>query len=137
MVKPEVIRRRLERLASYLEILKRLQRYELQSFVADPEHYGSAERFLQLAIEATLDMGAHIVADEGLGSIEQSRDIPLRFREHGRIDDELAHRWMRMIGFRNLLVHEYMEIDRTLVHDVLRNNLADIDELARVFAEYL
>jgi uncharacterized protein YutE (UPF0331/DUF86 family) len=103
MVKPEVIRRRLERFNEYLKILERYQRYDLPTFISDPEHYASAERFLQLAIESTLDIGSHIVAEENLGSVEFSRDIPQRFREHRLIDEGLEQQWIRMIGFRNIL----------------------------------
>lgn len=78
MVRPEVIRRRLQRFCEYLKILQRFQRYDLETFLSDPEHYGGAERFLQLVIEASLDMGSHIIADQNLGAIEQSRDIPRR-----------------------------------------------------------
>ena len=42
-----------------------------------------------------------------------------------------------MIGFRNILVHEYLEIDRTIVHDVLQNHLHDIENIQRVFAQFL
>jgi uncharacterized protein YutE (UPF0331/DUF86 family) len=52
MIKREVLRRRLNKLDEYLEILQRLRRYDKENFLADPEHYGSAERFLQLTIEA-------------------------------------------------------------------------------------
>ncbi|GAB4296095.1 MAG: DUF86 domain-containing protein [Thiohalomonadaceae bacterium] len=137
MVRPEVIRRRLERYGECLTILERAGRYTLQEFLADPEHYGSAERFLQLAIEASLDMGSHIVADEGLGTVEQGRDIPRLFREHGFIDTDLEQRWIRMIGLRNILVHEYLEVDREIVHDVLRNHLGDLAALQPVFAKFL
>jgi uncharacterized protein YutE (UPF0331/DUF86 family) len=137
MVRPEVIRRRLQGLGEYLDILRRYHRYDLDQFLADPERYGSAERFLQLAIEATLDIGSHIVADDGLGPIDLARDVPLRLREHGVIDAELADRWIRMIGFRNILVHEYAELDRTIVFDVLRNRLGDLEALQAVFASFL
>ena len=46
MVKPEVIRKRLDKLEEYLQILKTLRKYSFEEFVADPERYGSAERFL-------------------------------------------------------------------------------------------
>ncbi|MBX3707644.1 MAG: DUF86 domain-containing protein [Pseudomonadales bacterium] len=137
MVRPEVVRRRVARLGEYLTLLERYRRYTLDEFLAEPERYGSAERFLQLAIEATLDMGSHIIADENLGSVERSRDIPRRFREHGKISDALEQRWIRMIGFRNILVHEYLEVDRAVVHDVLCNGLPDLAEIRRMFAEYL
>jgi len=137
MVKPEVIRRRLERLDYYLSILKRFNRYDLETFLSDPEHYGSAERFLQLAIETTLDVGSHIVAEENLGTIEHSRDIARCLKEHGHISQDLEHRWMRMIGFRNILVHDYLEVDQSIVYDVVINKLVDIEELSRAFAGFL
>jgi hypothetical protein len=34
-------------------------------------------------------LGSHIIADQGFGFIEQSRDILPRFREHGRISADL------------------------------------------------
>ena len=137
MVKPEVIRRRLERFSEYLTILERYQRYDLGTFCSNPEYYGSAERFLQLAIEVSLDMGSHVIAEENLGTIEKSRDIPKRLREHGLIDEDLEQRWIRMISFRNILVHEYLEVDRTIVHEVVLNKLTDLGELKQVFARFL
>lgn len=42
-----------------------------------------------------------------------------------------------MIGFRNTLVNGYIDIDRTIVHDVLKNGIKDIEELKRLFAGFL
>jgi uncharacterized protein YutE (UPF0331/DUF86 family) len=63
VARPEVIRRRLQKLDEYLEILQGLQCYSFESFVEDPEHYGSAERFRQLAIETLTGMGSHVIAE--------------------------------------------------------------------------
>jgi len=38
---------------------------------------------------------------------------------------------------RNTLVHGYMDVDRTIVYEVLQNGLCDIEELKRVFARHL
>jgi uncharacterized protein YutE (UPF0331/DUF86 family) len=38
---------------------------------------------------------------------------------------------------RNTLVHGYMDVDRTIVHEVLQNGLGEIEELKRVFARKL
>lgn len=70
-------------------MLERLAQYEENEFIADPEQYGSAERFLQLALEALFDMGSHAIAESGLGTVNQSRDIPRLFREHGYLDRAL------------------------------------------------
>ena len=42
-----------------------------------------------------------------------------------------------MIGFRNTLVHEYIDIDRKIVYDVLQNNIRDLEDLKRAFAQFL
>jgi uncharacterized protein YutE (UPF0331/DUF86 family) len=42
-----------------------------------------------------------------------------------------------MIGFRNTLVHEYIDIDRKIVYDVLQNNIQDLEDLKRAFAQFL
>jgi uncharacterized protein YutE (UPF0331/DUF86 family) len=120
-----------------LAVLQRLQRYGRDEFLSDPERYGSAERFLHLAIEALLDMGNHVIADEGLGVVDWYSDVPRIFLEKGLISSELSEKWIRMIGFRNTLVHGYMDVDRTIVYEVLQNGLGDIEELKRVFARFL
>ena len=137
MVRPEVIRKRLNRLDEYLGILTGLQRYTLEEFMEDPEHYGSTERFLHLAIEAANDMGNHVISEMELGIVNWYSDIPQLMAEKEYISDDLKERWIRMIGFRNTLVHEYIDIDRRIVFDILHNNLKDLEELKKVFAQFL
>ncbi len=137
MTPPEVLRRRLAHLEAYLRVLRGLARYTPEEFLANPERYGAAERFLQLSIEAINDMAAHLAADENWGSFERARDLVYIFRARGLVGEALAERWLRMIGFRNLLVHEYLEIDRRRVYGVLQENLEDLEALSRVFAHFL
>jgi len=137
MVRAEVIRKRLNKLEEYLVILFKLQRYNREEFMSDAEHYGSAERFLQLTIESITDMGNHVIADIELGVVNSYSDIPLILSQHGYLSDELRETWIRMIGFRNTLVHEYIDIDRDIVYNVLQNNLQDIEKLKMVFAQFL
>jgi uncharacterized protein YutE (UPF0331/DUF86 family) len=137
MVRPEVVRKRLNKIDEYLSVLKGLQAYSLEEFLSDPEHYGSAERFLHLTIEAFLDIGNHIIADDGLGVVNWYSDIPKIFRENSLISDQLSDKWTRMIGFRNTLVHEYIDIDRNIVFEVLQNDLVDFEALRKMFAGFL
>ena len=137
MVRPEVVRKRLNKLDEYLAILHGLQKYSFEEFVADPEHYGSAERFLQLAIEGLGDLGNHVIADLQLGVVNWHSDIPSILAEKGYLSTDLKETWIRMIGFRNILIHEYLDIDRTVVYEVLQHQLGDIEALQRVFVQFL
>lgn len=127
MVRVEVIRKRLVVLDEYLEVLRSLQKYSLAEFLDNPEHYGSAERFLQLAIETTLDIGNHIVSSLGLGEVNWYSDVAALLEEKGYITVELREKWIKIIGFRNILIHNYLEVDRKIVFDVLQNRLVTLN----------
>ncbi len=137
MPNADIIRKRLDALERYIAILRKLSRYSLPDFVADPEHYGSAERFLQLSVEALSDLGNHVVADLHLGEVNSYADIPDLLATHKIITAAQRAVWIRMIGFRNILVHDYLQVDRTIVHDVLQNRLDDMVGISQVFAQYL
>ena len=137
MVRKEVLRKRLNKLEEYIGILKSLQKYDYNEFVSDPEHYGSAERFLHLAIEAAIDMGNHVISDLNLGIVNWYSDIPNILLKHNYLKPDLTERWIKMIGFRNTLVHDYIAIDRKIVYNVLNNDLNDLDELKKCFAKFL
>lgn len=44
---------------------------------------------------------------------------------------------LSMAGFRNILVHDYMRLDRGLVYEIINNNLKDIEEFIRIIIEYI
>jgi len=137
MVRPEVIRRRLQKVDTFLEYLERAQSYSFEEFRSDIEVYSAVERNLQLAIESLGDMASHVVVDEDLGSFEQARDLPDLFEEHGFIEEEERDTWVDMISFRNVLVHEYIDIERRRVYEILQHQLEDIRHLSHVFDRFL
>lgn len=137
MIRVEVVRKRLNKLDEYISILHTLQKYSFEEFVQDPEHYGSVERFLQLAIEVVIDLGNHVIAGLGLGMVNWYSDIPAILAKKGYIGADLELKWVRMIGFRNTLVHEYVDIDRGIVYEILQHGLEDLVALRRVFAQFL
>ena len=137
MVRPEIIRKRLNKLDEYLAILEKARRYSWEEFVGDPERYGSVERFLHLSLEALQDMGNHIIADLELGVVDRSRDIPEIFANQRWIDETMKDTWIRMIGFRNILVHDYLELDRGIVYEILQHHLDDLKQVRNVFVQFL
>lgn len=137
MLRPEILRKRLDKLDTYLEFLDRAQEYEKKAFMETPEYYGSVERFLHLSIETLNDMANHVIAAKELGFIDQYSDIPEHFANEQWIDEEMQEIWTKMIGFRNILVHDYLEVDREMVYEILQNNLDDLKKLKKVFVRFL
>jgi len=78
-----------------------------------------------------------VVADLGLGRVDYYRDVPELLYKAGYLDADLRDTWMKMIGFRKVLVHDYMEIDHSQVYIVLQEHLKDFYRLRKVFAQFL
>jgi uncharacterized protein YutE (UPF0331/DUF86 family) len=108
-----ILRRKLQHIVTCLDHLRPIAR------MAPDEYAGSerlmerkaTERLLQEAIEAALDINAHMIAELG-------GDLPAEyyggFVEMGRlgvIPNDLASELAPSAGLRNRLVHEYEEID--------------------------
>jgi uncharacterized protein YutE (UPF0331/DUF86 family) len=64
-------------------------------------------------------------------------DIPTILAENGYIDAQLKEYWIQIIGFRNVWVHDYLDIDRKIVYEVLQHRLDDLERLQEVFAQFL
>ena len=91
---------------------------------------GDVERYLRLAIQVALDISDHIVAGDRLGAVEEHRDaIPLP-GQSGYLPAELAQRLIPMAGLRDILVHDYLEVDRGGIHDLLQDGLEDFEQFA-------
>jgi uncharacterized protein YutE (UPF0331/DUF86 family) len=64
---PVLIAKRLSKLREYVSLLRILRNHPQEDFINDPFVIGNVERYLQLAIQAVLDICNHIVADDRLG----------------------------------------------------------------------
>ena len=62
---------------------------------------------IQRACEATLDMGQHLIRRDRLGVPQSARDVFALLAQANWIDMNLANKLKRMVGFRNIAVHEY------------------------------
>lgn len=137
MVNKNVLSARLERLREYLGILVSIQEYDCDRFIQDPFIHGTAERNLHLAIECLLDIGNHIIADLGYAKPESYADIFRILTENQVIPLQLYKNLEGMAAFRNVLVHDYLRLDRARVHQVIKDKTQYLEELGSVFANML
>ena len=137
MVSREVVEKHLEDLATRVARLRRFQGVSLEEFRSDWEKVYAAERALQTAIQNVIDIGAHILADLGDSQWNEYRDIPERLFAHGVIPREEVSTLKAMIGMRNILVHQYVDVDVAKLHQAIRERLADFDHFAQAIVRYL
>lgn len=127
MVDTAIFLRRLDALDGYLQRLRSLGRASESDYVSDPVIHDLAARYLHLAMEATIDLANHWIADAGLRMPETNRDAFTCLEEAGEIDPELARRLREWAGFRNVLVHDYLTIDHGIAYRAIRDDLGDLD----------
>ena len=131
MVDREIFSRRLAALRGYLEKLRAFQRTTEQEFRRPPALHDLAERYLHLAVECVLDLGNHYIAEEGLPTPETNQDTFTRLEQAEAIPSDLAARLRSWAGFRNILVHEYLDIDHGIAWHAVQKELEDLEVFAR------
>lgn len=85
---------------------------------------------LQRACEASIDLAMHIVRLHGLGLPKDSKsafDLLARAQE---IATPLAEQLKKMVGFRNVAVHNYREIDWAIVRSIIATHANDMAEFS-------
>ena len=138
MVDRFIVDVRLAKIRGYVALLQRIHRQTNErAFIKDPLVYGNAERYLHLAIQCVLDISNHIVADMRLNLPADNKELFELLAAHKIVSTPLSKKLIQMAGFRNVLVHEYLEIDRRRVFDALKNDLGDFEKFIRAVAKLL
>jgi uncharacterized protein YutE (UPF0331/DUF86 family) len=88
------------------------------------------------AIEACVDVAQHICAAQGWGPPADNGDAVRLLGEHGVLDERLAASMRKAVGFRKVLVHEYVEVDDAVVVDRL-GDLSDLENFVSEVAAYV
>ena len=137
MVKREVVLSRIDKLKEYLKYLSYVKNYTKEQYLNDPMIYASTERFLHLAIECVIDIGNHVISDMRYRKPESNKDIFRVLFENNVIEENLKENLSNMAGFRNILVHDYLKLDRAIVYDIVLYNLKDIERFVKIIVEYI
>jgi uncharacterized protein YutE (UPF0331/DUF86 family) len=68
---------------------------------------------------------------------ESNREIFQILCDNNIIDKTLSSNLSNMAGFRNILVHDYVRLDREMVYDIIINHLKDIESFMKIISEYI
>ena len=88
------------------------------------------------AIEACIDVAQHVCSSEGWGPPRDNGDAMLVLGRHGVLEPDLAERMRAAVGFRNVLVHQYVDVDDDIVQERLVY-LDDLDAFAAQVVRFL
>jgi uncharacterized protein YutE (UPF0331/DUF86 family) len=124
----------LSKKVSIERCLKQIDRYyRLETglpFIKDQLRLDAVAMNLQRAAELTIDIANHLVKIRKLGLPRDSRESFTLLAQAGMIDEVMLRKLQGMVGFRNILVHEYQELDMAILIDVIQYRAQDLLEFA-------
>lgn len=119
------VRSKLQFVRESLRRLEDIRSRGRKAFLSDPILQSAAERNLQVAIEAILDIAGHVIAREGLGVVNSYRESMEILLREGILPASHRESFLRMTSFRNRVVHVYEQIDPGEIFAILEGHLDD------------
>lgn len=126
MVNMDIIKKRLNQLSTSLNRMERFKEVPLEEFLKDDIVQDVVEYNLFIAINMMIDIATHIVVDNNIGNPETLGGAFVILNKEKYLSDDETKVYRNMVGLRNILSHEYVNIDKNIIHNILQNNLIDI-----------
>ena len=131
----------LNKIQSIEKCLKRIREeyvgYE-DSFEENYTKQDSVVLNLERASQASIDIATHIVKTKKLGLPNTSRELFSMLLDAGIISENSCKQMQGMVGFRNIAVHDYQNLNIEIVVDIVEKHLGDFEGFVEeVFEGYL
>jgi len=114
--------------ASIERCLRRIQEEyagDIQNLVTNQTKQDAIILNLQRACETAIDLAMYVVSQRKLGVPQDSRDAFSLLQTGGILPADLAQRMQRMMGFRNVAIHEYTRLNLEVVHSIITEQMDD------------
>lgn len=93
---------------------------------------------LERTSQATIDIATHIIRDKKLGLPNTSRELFVLLNENHIVTEHTSVKMQAMVGFRNIAVHDYQNLNIDIVVAIVEKHLMDFDHFREeIFENYL
>ncbi len=132
-----VVESKISSIKKYLKLLERYKKYEQREIEENPDFKGAFERYLYLAAQATIDLAEAVIAFKDFRRPTTYTDAFYVLDEQEFISKELSEKLINMAKFRNIIAHDYEDVDFGIVYDAGQNRFIDIEEFIGAVQEKL
>lgn len=137
MVDKKIILKHLGELEKCIKQLSNHKNCTVRQLLSDFDLRWAVERGLQLAIQNVLDISSHILVETGVNGLDDYTSMIDQMGVKGIIPEDFAKKIRGMAGLRNVLVHDYVDIDTKKLHSYVVAGLDDFKKFAKYIADYL
>ena len=132
-----LVRRKLALIVQNLGDLSSIGALSIGEYQADRIRRKAAERLLQEAIEASVDINLHLLREKGEPSPPDYFGSFVMLGAAGVIPADLAGRLAPAAGLRNRLVHQYDRLDDSLVLRAIQSAERDLGDYVAALERFL
>ncbi|HEX2964702.1 MAG TPA: DUF86 domain-containing protein [Syntrophorhabdaceae bacterium] len=129
MVDRNILTASIEAIEKHLLSLSTYAKLSRKDFLSDLNVQDIVEYNLFQIVNHLIDMLQHIVVDENLGFPESAYDAVELLHARGFLSHGESEILRRMIGFRNIVGHDYIDLNKETVHEILTNGQQDINNI--------
>jgi uncharacterized protein YutE (UPF0331/DUF86 family) len=123
----DVLVNKLSIIARCLKRIREVFNEAGDNFMNDYTRQDSVILNLQRACEASIDIANYLIKKRQIGIPQSSRDSFQLLHSAGYISSSVAINLKKMIGLRNIAVHDYKELNLAIVVAVVNNHLVDFE----------
>lgn len=123
MTDPDLVEKRLVFIESSVAELRQVS---LDTLESSRERRAYVLYTLQMAIKAAIDIALHITTEERAGEPRSYGDAFMVLARHQLLPAELATELKQMAGMRNVIAHQYLDIDLARVRRAVEQDLGDL-----------
>ena len=138
MVNPSIIMKRVEQIEKHLERIRPFASLPYEAFLKDDVAQDVVEYNLFKIVNHLIDIFQHTVVDEEYGFPETAYEAAQILLTKKILSQEDVEIFKKMVGFRNVIGHDYINIDKELVYNILTHGERDVRALTtRIVSRFL
>lgn len=132
----QVIAQKLESLRRCILRVESKTPSDLQTLLDDPDIQDVVVLNLTRAVQLCVDIASHLIADTPESAPGTMGESFVTLAKLQIIDDTIAANLKRAVGFRNVAVHDYEDIDWAIVYAICTRHLQDFRAFAGKVMDY-
>ena len=128
----DVLENKISAIKKYLKILQGYKKFKAEKIKQDVYIRGGLERYLYLVSQSAIDLAEGVIAYQKLRKPSTMAECFDILYENKIISKTMVDKMTKMTGFRNIVAHDYEDIDYDIVYNVLMYKLIDIERFANI-----
>jgi uncharacterized protein YutE (UPF0331/DUF86 family) len=117
--------------------LQRFSNISYDEYLNNEDMQAIVERYLQVCIQCCIDIGNYIISRQKLEVPDSETNVFIILAKNKVISKNLADKIKGMVKFRNILVHDYIDIDQRLVYEILTKKLQDFEDFSKAIINFI